>query len=840
MHFLQPILFLTGVLWKCSVAVLFFSAVAFLLGRTTVRNERRFLESRATRADFPDVVVPHLPNLRSDRERSRDLLRLQAAALRAAANGIVITNKDGRIEWVNPAFTQITGFAMDEATGNSPRILKSGKHGSEFYQDLWSTISSGRVWRGEVTNRRKDGTEYTEEMTITPVVSMQGEITHYIGIKQDITARRHAEEALRRAEERYREIFDQAVVGIFQSTPEGHFVMMNPAMARMLDFDSPKSALDTDIRNLYGDALIRKGIQKRLEAEGTVHFEHWFSRSDGIGRWLSLNIRCVYGSDKKPAYYEGTAEDITSRKRADQALEESEELFRLFIKSAPVALAMLDREMRYLLVSTRWIADFQLNGDPKGRCHYDVFPNLPEHWKEEHRRALAGEIVQNQRDSQRTPNGDVQWLRREIRPWYGKDGKVGGIVIFSEDITERETLENQLRQAQKMEAVGRLAGGVAHDFNNILNVITGYSELLRLRTNLDQEAITQIEEIHAAGRKAASLTQQLLAFSRKQIVQKRILDINDILTKLSSMLRRLIGEDIELILKLTTANLKVNVDANQIDQLIMNLAVNARDAMPTGGRLTIETDVCDLDESYAMTHAPVRPGRYVRLTVSDNGCGMDRETIAHLFEPFFTTKEMGRGTGLGLSIVYGIVKQSEGYIWVYSEPDRGTSFKIYLPFQSAEMKSIVGSQRRECVGGAENVLVVEDDHRLRSLVVGFLQALGYSVLEAENGQRAMEIATALPADSLHALITDIVMPKLSGRELADRLLEVFPKLRVLYTSGYTHDSSVQTRGLSSEETFLQKPFALSELGAKLREMIDGSPSAAAKSRSRSAVSGEQD
>jgi len=762
----------------------------------------------------------------SAQRRAEDQIRLQATALRAAANGIVITGYDGTIEWVNPAFTKMTGFTMDEAVNSNPRLLKSGWHDKNFYQGLWSTISSGKVWQGEMKNRRKDGTLYTEEMTITPVVSSQGTITHYIAIKQDVSARKRAEEALQCAEEQYRSIFQEAIIGIFRSTPEGRFLMMNPAMAKMLRCDSPEQAIEQigDIGVLYSDSGTRRGLRAQVEANGTLYdFEHGFRRRDGTVLWLSLNVRCIYNEDGTPSYYEGTAEDISTRKAAEGALQESEERLRLFIEHAPAALAMLDREMRYLRVSRRWLSDFGLGDrDLSGVSHYKVFPEVPERWKEAYRRGMAGEVVREENALFERADGQ-QWIRSEIRPWYETKGKIGGIVIFSEDITERTLLENQLRQAQKMDAIGRLAGGVAHDFNNMLGIITGYSELLKSRPDLNQRAVHQIEQIHMAGKKAASLTQQLLAFSRKQIAQRQILDLNDVVSKLNNMLQRLIGDDIELVIRLCGHEARVNVDPSQLDQVIMNLVVNARDAMPSGGKVIIEADTCDLDESYTTRHRPVHPDGYVRLTVTDTGCGMDQETMSHLFEPFFTTKELGRGTGLGLSIVYGIVKQSEGYIWVYSEPGQGTSFKIYLPLQCAEVQPKSVSSLTEHMTGSENVLVVEDDKGLRSMVVGFLTDLGYSVLEADNGARGLEIAMAA-SSPVQALITDIVMPKMSGRELADRLISRFPNLKVLYTSGYTHDGAVQTRGLKEGEAFLQKPFALFELSKKLREVIGKEPS----------------
>ena len=772
----------------------------------------------------------------STQKEAQEALRLQAAALRAAANAIVITDREGTIEWVNPAFTVMSGFNAEESVGKTPRIVKSGRHDEAFYRDLWSTISAGHPWQGEITNCRKDGVTYIEEMTITPVISEDGTVGHYVAVKQDVTARKQIEDALRFAEERYRDIFDQAAIGIFQSTPEGRFLMMNKAMARMLRFDSPEQALVEiqEIGRFYNDPAARSQWQEQIEAQGVTHCEREFHLKDGTPLWLSLNIRCIYGEDGMPAYYEGTAEDITNRKLAEKAHLESEERLRLFIEHAPVALAMFDREMRYVRASRRWLSDYRLDRDVTGLSHYEVFPDIPDRWKQAHKRALAGEILREESDCFESAASTI-WLRWEARPWYQSEDEIGGIVILTEDVTEKRLLENELRQAQKMEAVGRLAGGVAHDFNNMLGIINGYSELLKLRPDLDKKTLDQVEQIHTAGKKATSLTQQLLAFSRKQILQPQVLGLNDAVAKLSKMLKRLIGEDIELIVRLGSCDTRVKVDPSQVDQAIMNLAINARDAMPNGGKLIIETDVCDLEEGYSMRHRPIVPGRYVRLSLTDTGCGMTHETMSHLFEPFFTTKGLGRGTGLGLSIVYGFVKQSSGYVWAYSEPNQGSSFKIYLPLQSAEVaRAHANTAMPECTSGSETILIVEDDSGLRSLLVGVLRGLGYSVFEAGDGEAADEIAAT---ESIDLLITDIVMPRMSGRELADRLLGRKPSLKVLYTSGYTHDGVVQMRELGDGEAFLQKPFGLSELTRMIREVIDKKlPAAPHKAQAQSASS----
>jgi signal transduction histidine kinase len=385
---------------------------------------------------------------------------------------------------------------------------------------------------------------------------------------------------------------------------------------------------------------------------------------------------------------------------------------------------------------------------------------------------------------------------------------------------EHERLKLQLSQSQKMEAIGRLAGGIAHDFNNHLGIMIGYSERLLDRLGPDDPLRKSAGMIKDAGLRAATLTRQLLAFSRRQVFEPRILDANAVIVELEKMLRPLIGEDIELILSLNAATGRVQADPAQIDQVIMNLVINSRDAMPQGGRLTIETTDVELDEEYASKHATVRPGSYVMVAVSDNGMGMDNETQTHMFEPFFTTKEKGKGTGLGLATVYGIVKQSGGYIWVYSEPGKGTTFKIYLPRAEAGIQQADAERVSSAIlKGEETVLVVEDEGMLLELACEFLQSSGYAVLEAGNGSKAVEISRG-HRGPIHLLMTDAVMPGMSGRELAQRLHDDRPDIKVLYVSGYTDDSVLRNGLLEPGTAFLQKPFTRDSLARKVREVLD--------------------
>jgi len=428
-----------------------------------------------------------------------------------------------------------------------------------------------------------------------------------------------------------------------------------------------------------------------------------------------------------------------------------------------------------------------------------------------------------------------------IAEWKRKDG-VGTVVrvsgravsygdkerafeLFAEDVTERRALEQQLQQSQKMEAVGRLAGGIAHDFNNLLMVISGYSEFLLDRLGPDPALRGPAQEIAGASQRASSLTRQLLAFSRKQMLAPKILDLNEVVTENLKMLTRVIGEDIDLVMVPAAVLGSVRADAGQIDQVIMNLALNARDAMPSGGKLTIETSNVSLDEEYARFHAPLRPGDYVMLSISDTGLGMDSETQSHIFEPFFTTKGT-KGTGLGLSTVYGIIKQSGGYIWVSSESSKGTTFKIYLPrvAERAEtLAQVVSSEEAVFTEpGTETILLAEDEANLRYLARQFLEKQGYQVIEAADGAVAMQIAVAHEG-VIHLLLTDVIMPGMNGRELAQRISEIRPQTKVLYMSGYTENVIGHDGTLDAGVSLLQKPFTLRDLKSKVREVLDSTP-----------------
>jgi PAS domain S-box-containing protein len=437
-----------------------------------------------------------------------------------------------------------------------------------------------------------------------------------------------------------------------------------------------------------------------------------------------------------------------------------------------------------------------------------------------HRKALEGQAVAY----------EVSWKDRKfeshVQPLRDSEGKIQGVIGVALDVTERERLTDQLRQSQKMQAVGELAGGVAHDFNNLLMVVKGHAQLLLDRIPDSSPLRPSAEQVEKAADRAATLTRQLLAFSRKQVLQARVLDLNDAVAGMIKMFSRVIGENIEMAFIPGGQLGRVKADPGQIEQVLLNLVVNARDAMPGGGRLTIETSNVELDSRYAATHTSVEPGQYVMLTVTDTGCGMDAETQRRMFEPFFTTKGPGKGTGLGLATVYGVVKQSGGYVYVYSELERGTTFKIYLPQVTAELDKLAPeAQKKKSPRGSETILFVEDEQSVRELVRDYLVAAGYCLLEAPDGTQALKVAAAHPGP-IHLLITDVVMPHLSGPELATKLTAQRPNVKVLFISGYTDDTVFRHGVLEGGVAFLQKPFNLKALSQKIREVLSSEPAPA--------------
>jgi PAS domain S-box-containing protein len=629
-----------------------------------------------------------------------------------------------------------------------------------------------------------------------------------------------ANDALRESEQRYRDLVDQAPIGIVQSMPDGRFLAVNAAFASMLGYDSPAELLQLRASEAYADPSDRARVMEAFDRSGRVSgLEVRLKQKDGTPTWVRIDGRAVKDTAGKVDRYEIFAADIREQRRSAEALGASETRYRALMEHAQDAMFVNDedgivqevnRAAEALVGATR--------GQIVGRTFLESLPIedrepvLGEFRKTlEHGRTLELLQVRIQR-----PDGTI--VPAEATASVVEIGGKPFVVTLLRDVSERNAMAEQLRMGQKIEAVGQLAGGVAHDFNNLLTAILGYSQLLAPELRGNPEHFAAIEEIRKAGERAAGLTRQLLAFSRKQILEPKALDLNEIVHHIQELLSRLIGEDIQVMMNLDPALGTVRADAGQIEQVIMNLAVNARDAMPRGGHLSLETANVELDETYTQTHIPVQPGLYVMLAVSDTGAGMDEATRERIFEPFFTTKEKGHGTGLGLSTVYGIVKQSGGYIWVYTEPGRGTTFKVYLPRVQVPAEPFVVPEPASLPAvGNETILLVEDEESVRALVRRALEASGYRVLEAADGGEAVEIARS---QSVDLLLTDMVLPGMGGSEIAARIRDIHPRAKVLYTSGYTDDVIVRRGLMERGAAFLEKPFTPNVLARRVRAVLD--------------------
>ena len=902
-----------------------FVAVTALLLYFTLRNQMRRWEQQA-----------------SARMQSEDKLRQLSQAVEQSPVSVIITDTKGNIEYVNRKFSESSGYSLEEIITQNRSILKSGESLPATYQELWNRITGGETWSGELQNRKKNGELYWESATISPVLDATGKITHFLAVKEDITGRKRAEEALGYERDLLLTLLDNSPDNIYFKDLQSRFVRCSQTQVRHFGLNSQEELLGRTDFDFYAEAYARPRFEDEQEIIRTgrpmINKEEREERKTGHVIWVSSTKMPWRDDAGKIIGTIGISRDITGHKLAELALQESEERYRQLFDLASDAVVLVDIEThRYVDVNqtTQRLYGYSreeflqmtpedVSAEPeKTRDHINSgAPFVPLRWhRKKNGERFAVEISANQiiyrgrrmvlvalrdvtarqlaeesharlataveqaaesiviTDTQGTilyvnpafeqitgytraealgqnprilksGKHDAEFYRQmwvalaQGETWHGhiinrrkngalfeedvtlspvRDvaGKVVNYVAVKRDVTHELQLQAQYLQSQKMEAFGQLAGGVAHDFNNMLAVIMMQADLLKTDDNLTPAQSEIARDIGVAAERAANLTRQLLLFSRKQTVMLRDLDLNESVNNTAKMLRRTLGEDIQLQFKFVMQSLFIHADAGMMDQVLMNLAVNARDAMPKGGQLVIETSAVDFDESVAARSAQARPGSFVCLSVSDTGSGIPAEILPNIFEPFFTTKEVGKGTGLGLATVFGIVQQHHGWINVYSEVGRGTTFRIYLP----RLTGMSGLDSEEpdiktLRRGNETILLVEDEAPLRLSIQNSLSQLGYRVLEAVNGAGALQIWRQ-HHDEIHLLLTDLVMPGgMNGKEVADWLLAENPKLKVIYTSGYS--AAVQVEDLLLEEgvNYLTKPFAAHHLAQTVRNCLD--------------------
>jgi len=670
-------------------------------------------------------------------------------------------------------------------------------------------LEENRVVHREFRQADSDGARNLY-LSALPIKGLDGRPQEVMVMIQDLSDL----EVLRKSEARYRLLFERSAKAIVMVEPATHRILLANPMASRMTGRSRDELPMLRLEELH-PAPEWRGLEEVYRAafqSGSLAARECRIRTrDGAERHAMV-AGTLYDLDGQEAMML-EFQDITETRQVEEALQKAEKRLRAVVANTPIVLFALDRDGIFTLSEGKGLAALGLEpGQVVGQSVYELYREAPR-ILENVRRAMGGEEV--------TAVVEFAGLSFETcyTPLMDARGEVTGVIGVATDVTDRRRLEDQLRHAQRMEAIGRLAGGVAHDFNNLLAAIVGHSEMLMARLAPAHPLRRSVEEIRTAGERGALLTRQLLAFSRKEVLAPAVLDLNAVVASMDDMLRRLIGEDVELVSIPAAGPAMVKADRGQLEQVVMNLAVNGRDAMPQGGRLTIEVGCVDLDQAYAHKHARVRPGPHVLVSVSDTGCGMDAEILPHIFEPFFTTKGRDQGTGLGLATVYGILEQCNGHIWVYSEPGLGSTFKIYLPRVEESPDESVPVAPGPVRAGVETVLLVEDDEAVRSMAHELLEEGGYQVLEARHGAEALEVARAYQG-IIHLLVTDVVMPQMGGGELAQRLGEQRPGLRVLFISGYTDDAVVRHGVRERGSAFLQKPFSLDSFSRRVREVLD--------------------
>jgi PAS domain S-box-containing protein len=792
---------------------------------------RRWFEAHAVPELGPSGDVETVVSYTRDRTEARAALEEQLASearyrelFELAMDMIVLFDPAGTIIDLNPSAERALGYSREELIGRRFDAIIPGPEivgAKERLARKLDGTEPATVY--EAVLLRKDGECFPAEVSTQLIDHGDGPVG-VLTTGRDISEQRAARAALEESEQLFRSAFDDAAVGVMLTDPHGTLLRVNNALAEMLGYEPAELIGMTvyeithpdDIASILPDIeAMRSGLKDKRIAEKR------YLRRNGEVVWGHVGVSAVRNDDRSVQLFVAQIEDVTELRRIRQQLEESQALHRLVIESSRDLITVLDLEgtIRLISRSVETILGYtqeELVGRPfAALIHEDDLPSSGDSLRE----AVAGNPPIPGVGRVRAKDGSYKVLEGTASAGFGSDGTPSFVITNSRDITERSELEEQLRQSQKVEAIGKLAGGVAHDFNNLLTAINGYSDIvLAALPEAESEIRHGVEQIRRSGDRAAQLTQQLLTFSRQHVQQPEVIDVNELIADYVTMLERLVGEDIEIAARLHGGLAPVNVDPGQLGQVLVNLVVNARDAMPDGGRIEIETASSRPDKQLRQRLA-LKAGAYVAITISDSGEGMAPETLARAFDPFFTTKGPGKGTGLGLSTVHGIIKKSGGAITSRSEPGSGTTFCLHLPATTGTPGPVRREPNRQPpLGAGEAILVVEDSVDVRTLVERLLGSLGYTVSVAATPAEALAIVAG--SDPIDLVLTDVVMPEMNGHQLATKLNELRPGLRVLYTSGYTGDA-LEARGVLEEKNaFIQKPFTAAALGDQIRRILD--------------------
>ena len=742
---------------------------------------------------------------------------------------VAFVDREERYVFVNRGYVKAYGLNRDQIIGRRVSALLGGENYRKAKQYIQDALS-GKIVNYEEVFVEREGEPLWLDTTYVPDTGNGGDLIGFYVLAIDLTEKKSAEEALRYKDLLLREIGSIVKIGGWEFDPATGQGTWTAEVAKIYDLDpNDEPSVEKGLCFFRGEA--RKKIEAAIK-EATDHGTPYdltleIISAKGRRKWVRTIGRPKM-EDGRVVHVRGSFQDVTEQVLAGQKMLASEERFRLLVESAPDAIfVQTNRRFAYLnsAAVTLFGADSaeQLIGKP-----------VLERFHPDHRAAVTERIRQLNKEKMPVPSRHEVCLKMDGIPvdieasaiamnYEGHDGS----LVFARDISDRikadkdqKELQNQLHQAQKMESVGRLAGGVAHDYNNFLSVIIGYTELSMISLDREDAIYRNLQEVLNAANRSKAITRQLLAFARKEEISPEVLELNTTVESMLKMIRRLIGEDIELAWLPGARLWPIEMDPSQIDQILANLCINARDAIENTGRIVIETGKASVDEAYCSQHPYCELGEFVTLSVSDDGSGMDKESLEYIFEPFYTTKGMDKGTGLGLSTVYGIVKQNNGFINVYSEPGEGTQFKVHLPRYKGEVGETIEEVPIDVQAGkGERILVVEDEPSILKLTKKLLQRYGYDVMIASTPAKALEAAREVD-EEIDLLITDVIMPEMNGRELVEQLKTIFPNLKYLYMSGYTADVIAKSGVLERSVNFIQKPFSSKDLAAKVREVIE--------------------